>query len=360
MSLKKLSKINRVRNYRKTKKEFLRLDMAEKLDNYNKIFFNTFLKKLSQEDFITYPSYQEYEQLIKKIAKLNSCSSSNIYFDTGSDACIKNFFQVFLNKKDEILITQPSFPMYSVYAEGFELKIKKIKFNNKNEISIESICNSISSKTKVVILANPNSPYGDYKNKNEISKLLKFLKKKNINLILDEAYVEFSKGSMIDLLDRYSNLFILRTFSKAWGAAGCRVGYIISNEKNIEYLLKTQITFPITCVSVKFITYLIDNKKYIFDQISQSIKDRDIFCNLLEANNFDVIRSSTNSIHFHEKNSDNSRIVKILNKHKVGFKYGSNIGTPIFVAGDKRKTWIRISVGKNIHKTKYIKEILKL
>ena len=105
--------------------------------------------------------------------------------------------------------------------------------------------------------------------------------------------------------------------------------------------------------------YLINNKNFIKSHINKVKKDRDKLCNLLEKNGFDVLRSHTNSIHFHQKKGNNSIPHKILNKYGVAFKKGANIGTPIKVVGDNRNTWIRISVGPNIHNLPYIKEIIK-
>ena len=333
--------------------------MAEKLDNFSNFFFKNFLKKLNQEDFITYPSYEEYKELINAIAKYNRCKPSNIYMDTGSDACIRTLLQATCEKGSNIVGSTPSFPMYSVYAQGFGTNSIKVKYNLDRSLPISKILKHTNKKTRLVILANPNSPYGDYKNKNEIIKLASVLKKKKIILLIDEAYVEFSPGSILKLIKTYKNLLVSRTFSKAWGAAGCRVGYIIGNKKIIDSLLNIQLTFPLTCVSVKFVMYLLNHKNFIKSHINKVKKDRDKLCNLLEKNGFDVLRSHTNSIHFHEKKGNNNKAFRILSKYGVAFKKGTNIGTPVKVIGDNRNTWIRISVGPNIHNLPFMKEIIK-
>ena len=333
--------------------------MAERLDNFPNFFFKNFLKKIKQEDFITYPSYGEYKELIDKIAKHNKCKPTNIYLDTGSDACIRTLIQLTCGKESNIVASTPSFPMYSVYAKGFGTNSIKVKYNLDRSLPVSKILKYTNKKTRLVILANPNSPYGDYKNKNEINELAFALKKKNIILLIDEAYVEFSPGSIVKLIKTYKNLLVSRTFSKAWGAAGCRVGYIIGNKEIIDSLLNIQLTFPLTCVSVKFVNYLLNHKNFIKSHVNKVKKDRDKLCDLLEKNGFDVLRSHTNSIHFHQKKGNNSKPFKILNKHGVAFKKGTSIGTPIKVIGDNRKTWIRISVGSNIYNLPYIKEIIR-
>ncbi len=332
--------------------------MAERLDDFSYIFFNNFLKKIKQEDLITYPSYQEYLELIKLIAKYNHCNYKKVYIDSGSDACIKNVIQCLCEKGSNFISSTPSFPMYSIYAQSFGVKSTNIQYNDDLSLPLLSFLKSINRKTRMVILANPNSPYGDYKSIKEIKDFTRELKKKNIFLLLDEAYVEFSPGSMIKLLNQFDNLIISRTFSKAWGAAGCRVGYIFASEKIIKLLMNVQLTFPISCISIKFIKYLLQNSKKLNEHFKQVKNDRDKLCDLLENNGYDVVRSHINSIHFHQKKGNNDKPLRILNKYGVAFKKGSKTGTPINVTGDKRKTWIRISIGKNIQKINYIKEIL--
>ena len=178
-----IKSIKRIRNPRITKKENLRLDMAEKLDNFPNIFFKNFLKNINQEDFITYPSYKEYIELVNTLAKYNQCKPSNIYLDTGSDACIRTLFHLACSKGSNIVASTPSFPMYSVYAQGFGVSCIKVKYNLDRSLPISKILKRTNKKTRLVVLANPNSPYGDYKSKNEINELALGLKKKKYNTL---------------------------------------------------------------------------------------------------------------------------------------------------------------------------------
>jgi len=358
LKFEKFESINRIRNKRLNIKPNFRLDMAERLNNFDDVFFQNFIKTLDQEDFITYPCYEDYDNLKKNIAKLHKVNKENIYIDSGSDACIKSIFHLFSKNNHNYVCSEPSFPMYRIYAEIYKLKCKTVKYNNDKTLPEHKILNSTNSKTILTILPNPNSPFGDFKSNNKIEKIAKQLDKKNIFFMIDEAYNEFSPESSIKLIKKYKNTIILKTFSKAWGAAGCRVGYLIANKEIISNLEKIQLTYPITRVSVKFINYLIENKKIINDNIKTTIKHRDKLCLLLKKNGFDVLKSNTNTIHFHHQKSQNEFVHKILDKYKVAYKKGTNIGTPISVIGDKRNTWVRISIGPNIHKQKYFKEIL--
>ena len=89
------------------------------------------------------------------------------------------------------------------------------------------------------------------------------------------------------------------------------------------------------------------------------ILGRDNLCKVLSGGGYDVINSHTNSIHFHEKEGDNSETVSIMSNYGLAFKSGdTKTGTPVTIPGDDRKTWIRLSVGPNIDRMKFVGDLL--
>jgi histidinol-phosphate aminotransferase len=334
-----------------------RLDMAERLFDFPDGFIEAFLDELNHEDFIVYPKIELYDKLKKYLSKINQIAIKNFLIDSGSDAIIKNCFHSLCNDNDSIIISSPSFPMYKIYASMFALKTQEIGFNETPVFDLDNILSAIDSNTKMVILANPNSPYGDKKSMSEIQNLLNILYSKNIYLMLDEAYVDFGDKTLVSLINKFDNLIVLKTFSKAWGAAGMRVGYCISNLKNIQQIEKVQLTYPVSNVSLKFAIYLCKNSKMISEYAEETILERDLLIKELRNAGYMVLDSSNNSIHFHDSFA-NEKVINIFNKYKVSFKTGSSASTPLVVPGDKRTDWIRISVGKGIMKTDYIKELL--
>ena len=334
-----------------------RLDMAERLIDYPDEFIKKFFSTLDHEDFIVYPKNDLVNELKSLLSELNKTSVQSLLIDSGSDALIKNCLHSLCNEDDSIMICSPSFPMYKIYATMFSLNIQEVGFQDKPIFNLDNIVNKIDSSTKMVILSNPNSPYGDLKSLEDIEVLLKILQSKNIYLLLDEAYIDFGGNSIVSLISKYDRLIVLRTFSKAWGAAGARVGYCISNEKTINQIEKVQLTYPVSNVSLKFAIFLCKNKSIVDEYAKSTIDERDSLIKKLRNIGYDVIDSSNNSIHLHD-GFNNERPVSILNKYKVSFKTGSTASTPLEIPGDNRTDWIRISVGKGILKTDYIKELL--
>ena len=354
---KYISNIERKKAARSSTKSGYRLDMAERLFDFPDRFLDSFLSEINDEDLIVYPKEDLNVELKAQLSKINDLDPKSILIDSGSDAIIKNCFHSLCNENDSIIISSPSFPMYKIYGNMFGLELIEVGFKNTFNFDIKDMLNSTQKSTKMVILANPNSPYGDFQDLNSIIEILNVLQDKKILLLLDEAYVDFGSESMAHLIKVYDNLIVLRTFSKAWGAAGSRVGYCFSNEKNIEQIEKVQLTYPVSNISLKFAIYLCKNYDVVKEYVSGTINERDLIIDKLKELNYDVLPSANNSIHLHDS-SDNKKVTDIFNKHGVSFKKGSTASTPLTVPGDERNTWIRISIGHGILKTPYMKELL--
>lgn len=345
-----IKNINRVFIPRLTKEINKRFDMAERTIDFPHYYYNRFLNLIKQEDLIAYPSYAEYDELKDKIAKYNGLSKNNVFLSTGSGACIKAVLEVTMNPGYNIVSPNPSYPMYGIYGKIFGGEHISVPYPNSQTYSLDNLIDKVNDKTRLVIISNPNSPIGDYKSIDELKKVCKFLKQKNIIFLIDEAYVDFCPETVLPLIYEYDNVVISRTFSKAFGAAGIRVGYLLGNPEIIKTITKVQLTYPLSTLSVKFACFLLDNISEVKNYIKDTIRDRNLLCDMLENKGYDVIRSHTNSIHFHEGQGDNSKTITKLKNQGLAFKSGDmSTGTPVKIPGDKRETWIRLSVGPNIN-----------
>tara|TARA_B100001175_G_scaffold280906_1_gene258976 strand:- start:4466 stop:5551 length:1086 start_codon:yes stop_codon:yes gene_type:complete len=188
-------------------------------------------------NFSIYPDGKS-KKLIKQISKRFKCEDSKIICGAGSDEVIQMLCQLFLNSKSEVIVPQFSFLMYRIYAKIAGAKVLFAKEKNFR-ISIKEILKKVTKNTKIVFLANPNNPTGTYLNKSELLELRKNLKK-NILLVVDDAYAEYMKNkdykSGLNLFRKKKNVFILRTFSKIYGLASLRIGWGYGDKKIIDAL----------------------------------------------------------------------------------------------------------------------------
>lgn len=349
-----LSEVERYSAVRSTNKPNLRLDMAERVINYPEEYFSDFLKTLSQEDFITYPSVAEYQDLIKRIEEFNRLPEGSVSLGTGSDTIIKQLFQLTSYKGSEIVTSNPSFPMYGVYASMHESKIKAVNYDKDLKVPMGDIKAAVNENTSMVVLANPNSPIGDYKHYDELRDLSKFLNDKGIVFLIDEAYCEYADVDDYSLISslafEYDNVVIARTFSKAWGAAGSRVGYSISDKKIQALLQNLRLTFPISGASLKYIKFLLENPRPVLEYISRVKEQRAVVKKELQESGFDVISGHVNWVHFNDT-SDNTQALDILDSLGIAVKKNAKI------PHDKRETWIRLTISPDAENSEFIRTV---
>tara|TARA_Y100000034_G_C6870737_1_gene397505 strand:+ start:285 stop:1355 length:1071 start_codon:yes stop_codon:yes gene_type:complete len=328
-----------------------RLDMSERVTSYPDFFWNDFCKSLTQEDFITYPTRFQYLELKQLLSESCDIPASYITLTSGSDVVIRDVFSITCSPGKNIVSTAPCFPMYEVYAKIFGCEMNYIPYEKNLSIDISKIIKSINKDTSLVVLANPNSPVGDWKSAEEISELCRVLSVLNIVLLIDEAYVEYSPGSVVSLVKEFDNLVITRTFSKALGSAGCRVGYSIASEYLTSYIDKLRMTFPLTNTSTKFCLHVLKNYNLVQDYVNLTTKARDKFSEMLTADEFDVISSHSNWIHIHDK-TDNNKILEALDRENLAYKAG------VSIPHDSRNNWLRLTIYPDILEQKFVNEIL--
>lgn len=182
-----------------------------------------------------YPSPTK-ANLKKGIANYNCVSPENIILTNGSDEAIELISKVFISEKDEVVIPVPTFPVYESTSLMMGARIKRVPLEKDFTLDTGKLLNAITSETKMIWISNPNNPTGNILlTFNQIKDLAKRL---SCLLILDECYFELSGITAASLIDKYPNIAIIRSFSKIFGLAGARIGYIVANEKTASYLNK--------------------------------------------------------------------------------------------------------------------------
>ncbi len=226
-------------------------------------------KKLN---FFRYPDGKS-KVLRSEIAKKFKCDKERIICGAGSDEVIQMLCQLFLNPKDEVIVPQFSFLMYRIYAKIIGANVIFAK-EKKFKISVTEIIKKVTNKTKIVFLANPNNPTGTYLTKLELINLRKKLKK-NILLVVDDAYAEYMKNwdykSGLDLFKNKQNVFILRTFSKIYGLSSLRIGWGYGSKKIINALNIIKPPFNVNEVAQKAAVESLKDNKFVSRSIKHNI-----------------------------------------------------------------------------------------
>ena len=338
-----LHKVKRIIDYTdKSKYDFV-LNQSERSQPIPQHYYTEFIKSLTHEDFSYYPNTKNFKE---KICNFYNVKPKNLFLSDGSDIGIKSIFETFTTCGN-IVTSEPSFPMYQVYASLYNCQYKGIHYDvDLLELSIDRILEFVDDDTDLIILANPNSPIGDYKTFKEIKPLLDTGKM----VLIDEAYVEFSKNeSFIKYIDDYPNLIVTRTFSKGFGAAGCRVGMTFAHKDTIEPISKFRQMYEITGVSLKYCEFLLNNHHLVDTYIKEVVEEKKKVVSMLK--NYEVIDSQCNWIHFNNQD-DNKKTKEILEKHKVLVKY-----CKVHPYGF-RDNWCRMTIQPGLSEQQFFKELL--
>ena len=338
-----LKNIERIFDYTDKSKYNYVLNQSERSENFSAILFELFKKDLKQEDFAYYPNTKNFKE---KLCEFYNVKNENLFLSDGSDVGIKSIFETFTTC-GKVITSEPSFPMYQVYCKLYRCQYFGIHYDlDLLELSVDSMLNFVDDETDLIILANPNSPIGDYKTLDEIKPLLDTGKM----VLIDEAYIEFSDNeSMIQYIDEYPNLLVTRTFSKGFGAAGCRVGMTFGHKDTIELLSKFRQMYEITGVSMKYCDFLLNNYKLVDTYIREVREEKKRLVSMLK--NYEVVDSNCNWIHFNNQD-DNKKTKEILDKHKVLVKY-----CKLHPYGF-RDNWCRMTIQPNITRQDFIKELV--
>jgi histidinol-phosphate aminotransferase len=184
-------------------------------------------------------------KLREQIAGRNGVKPENVMVAAGSESIISILCRTFFLDREHAITANATFVGFFVQAAIKGIKLKKIPLTSDYRFDVNSIVDAVNSETKMIYIANPNNPTGAYINKEEYNFLINNIPG-DVLLINDEAYFEYacSFDDYPNSLDHFnSNVIVLRTFSKAYGLAGLRIGYAIADEALIREMLKTKLTF---------------------------------------------------------------------------------------------------------------------
>ncbi len=201
------------------------------------------------------------------IASLKGCTEKQLFLGNGSDEAIDLLIRCFCEPgKDRILSIAPSYGMYKVCADINGVEFDTVLLDPDFSLNTESLLGDVQPNTKLIFLCSPNNPTGNSLDKDSVKQILENFPGL---VVIDEAYHDFAGDQgFLRLLDDYSNLVVLQTFSKAWGMAGVRLGMAMANPEIIYYLLKVKYPYNINQLSQDAVIEAIKRQDRVKEQIA--------------------------------------------------------------------------------------------
>ena len=206
--------------------------------------------------------------------------------------------RAFLQPNDEVLTCDNTFIGFYILARSVGAKLNKVPLTDDYRFDVKALAANITENTKVIYIANPNNPTGTYITKTEFDYLMEHVPS-HVLVILDEAYFEFAvqQDDYPDSMDyRYDNVLTLRTFSKAYGLSGVRVGYGFGHEELISYLTKVKLPFEPNLIGQLGAVGALEDQPHLERTIRNNTKRYNELMEYLESKNFKPIKSITNFV----------------------------------------------------------------
>ena len=302
-------------------------------------------KRLNSETFTRYPDPLA-DELRHKLAVFAGVRPEKIMVGSGSDELILNIIET-LGPAAPVAVTNPTFSMYWVHSLVVGAKPLSVSRRQDFSVDIEELCRVTEENScKAVFLCSPNNPTG---NTIPLSDLAQLAGRVNALVIVDEAYGEFGGETAVPLLAEYPNIVILRTFSKAFGLAGLRVGYLLADPSVIRQFLKVQQPFNVNNFSQIAAATVLDFLPIFQERIDRMMEDRDVIFNGLLAmpGVTEVLPSRANYIMFKTvKPAD--EVFQAMLQRKILIR---NLNSP------QLPQYLRISVGTPEESRLFLKEL---
>jgi histidinol-phosphate aminotransferase len=274
------------------------LDKNENLDPELNALSRDVLLSIPPSALATYP---EAGALYRKLGNWVGVSPESLLLTPGSDGAIRIVFEAFVESGDSVVHTSPTFAMYPVYAQMFGAATHKIEYQRTEAepyLEVAAIIDTVRQvKPKLLCLPNPDSPTGTILPPSVLRDLLSECEAAQTLMLVDEAYHPFYPWSAVPWIEGSQNLVVARTFAKAWGAAGLRIGYAVAHPSTIALMHKMRPMYEVSTLAVEFMSRMMEHAGEVSQAVDRINEGKEFFAAQMRSLGFSVLRTEGNFVH---------------------------------------------------------------
>jgi histidinol-phosphate aminotransferase len=249
------------------------------------------LRTLGPEDLAKYP---EREPVEARVAEFLGVSAGEVLLTNGVDEAIHLLCETYLEPGDEALIVVPTYSMYRIYAMAAGAEVVSVRLRAKFEFPADVVREKISGRTRLIAIANPNNPTGTVARREELVEIARCAPA--AAMLVDEAYFDFYGQSLIHERRGCPNLFVARTFSKAYGMAGLRAGVLVGNAEQMRAVRRVSSPYNVNAVALACLPQAIGDREYLEKYVSEVLKARARLQGMLAENRIQFWPSQANFV----------------------------------------------------------------
>lgn len=245
--------------------------------------------------------YPDCAPLYLKLADYLRVARERLILSTGSDGVIRSAFEAYCDPGDKVLFPNPTYAMYEVYGRMYGAKLIRADYQTteagpllRASVLVRAIKDSLP---KMVCLANPDSPTGTVFDPAEMVQIIETASAIGALILIDEAYYPYYDQTVISLVERFPNLLVIRTFSKAWGMTGLRVGYGIGSPEVIALLHKVRPNYETNSIGVAVAERILDYEEEMKASVRRLNAGRDVFVTEMRRLGFKTLPAHSSFVH---------------------------------------------------------------
>jgi histidinol-phosphate aminotransferase len=227
------------------------------------------LASLQTTDIAQYPDRETGERLVSRFLRV---TPEQVLLTNGVDEALQMFALTYLSEGDEVVVTDPTFNMYSVDVTATGATLVSVQSAGDFSFPLDGVLKAVTPSTKMILIANPNNPTATVASRADLVRVIEAAP--NAAVLVDEAYFEFYGETVLDMLPKYDNLFVARTFSKAYGLAGLRIGALVGDADQIGYIRRITPPFNVNTVALACLPVAIGDQQFVADYLRQVFDGR--------------------------------------------------------------------------------------
>lgn len=331
------------------RKDFLRLDLNENPGGLPQGFINDVLKEITPQFVAQYPETLHFTEVL---AEFLGTDIAHLCLVNGSAEGIRYVIQAFTSENGRIVGVVPSYFMFQVYSEMYGRNFVKVPYNEDLTMSIDTIISEMTDDTQLLILLNPNNPMGNVYSEDEFKTLFETANKKQITILVDEAYHYFYPKTFIQYALNKEHVFVTRTFSKLFSMAGCRLGYVAGWPEGIKMVQKLCTPHNTNAFAMKFAEAVIKNPKVLQSLIDNFNEGRNYLIDTLDNNGYQHKGEAGNFIFIKTKTDAQKIVERMKSEKKILIKSYPNVGS--------FGTCLRVSIGEKKYMQMFCEALFEL
>ncbi|HEY1580859.1 MAG TPA: histidinol-phosphate transaminase [Terracidiphilus sp.] len=235
------------------------------------------LRRISAGALTRYPERAPVEQIV---ASRLGVAAEQVVLTNGVDEAIHVLFETFLEAGDELLLPVPTYTMYEVYASATDARIVAVQAATDLQFPFERLMAAMTQQTKIIAIANPNSPSGSIATREQILELAR--RAPDAVVLVDEAYFHFCGETVIDLVGTVPNLVVARTFSKAYGLAGLRLGVLAGPVELMRWIRRVLSPYSVNSLALACLPPALEDTAYLDWYVGEVLAARGEFESALD------------------------------------------------------------------------------